>query len=117
MHPAIYALRAHMRPGEGKFLWKRSYYFNTAWRKFKHGFFGMDTLPHVYYFAIPWIYASYMIFSDLFYHPDLDASWLLLEPLKSFFDTQGQFRYDFYQEGQTFRMYDHAVLYAFSSHQ
>eukprot|EP01059_Diplonema_ambulator_P021305 TRINITY_DN353_c0_g1_i6.p1 TRINITY_DN353_c0_g1~~TRINITY_DN353_c0_g1_i6.p1 ORF type:complete len:153 (+),score=64.49 TRINITY_DN353_c0_g1_i6:73-531(+) len=110
MHPAIYRLRAHMRPGEQKFYWKRSYYFNTLWRKFKHGYFGMDTLPHTFYFILPWVYAGYMIVSDLLYHPDIDSSWLLIEPLKSYFDNQGAYRQDFYEEGQTFRMYDHAPL-------
>jgi len=110
MHPAVYRLRMHMRPGELKFLWKRSYYWNTAWRKFKHSYFGLDTIPHVYYLIAPFVYSFYMVFSDLFYHPDIDSSWMLPEPFKSFFDNQGAYRQDYYQEGMTYRLYDHAAL-------
>eukprot|EP01061_Rhynchopus_euleeides_P021271 TRINITY_DN346_c0_g1_i1.p1 TRINITY_DN346_c0_g1~~TRINITY_DN346_c0_g1_i1.p1 ORF type:complete len:154 (+),score=66.41 TRINITY_DN346_c0_g1_i1:78-539(+) len=111
MHPAIYKIKAHMRPGEVKFHWKRSYYFNTVWRKFKHSYFGMDTLPHIFYFTLPWVYASYQIFGNLFNHPQLSSSWIVVEPFRStIFDMQGKNRHDFYQEGNSYRMYDHAVL-------
>eukprot|EP00754_Rhynchopus_humris_P049367 Rhum_TRINITY_DN8355_c0_g1::Rhum_TRINITY_DN8355_c0_g1_i1::g.27469::m.27469 len=110
MHPSVYMLRAHMRPGESKFMWKRSYYFNTLWRKFKHGYFGMDTLPHVFYFTLPWVYATYQIVGNVMNHPDLTADWMLPEPFKQYFDNQGKYRHDFYVEGQSYRLYDHAAL-------
>merc|ERR1712113_514253 len=76
------------------------------WRKFKHGYLGMDTVPHIYYFILPWVYASYMIFGNLFYHPDLNSSWLVLEPLRGFFESQGYWRQDYHEEGMSYRLFD-----------
>merc|ERR1719265_2301175 len=95
-HPHVYKMLNTNRPGELKFMWKRSYYFNTWYRKIKHGYYGADTLPHIYYFSLCPIYAGYMLIGDFFFHPDIRADWCMPEPFRSWFDTQGYNRCDYY---------------------
>ena len=69
----------------------------------------------MFYFTLPWVYATYQIVGNVANHPDLCAEWMLPEPFKQFFDNQGRYRHDFYVEGHSYRLYDHAALYVLAA--